>query len=164
MKENTKHDQPGRLDRQLAAAHDDPYRPKKKLSEPTVCPQCGLVFHDGHWQQAARPAKADKHLCPACHRTNDRFPAGYITLQGDFVASHRGDLLSLARSTEEKEKGQHPLQRIMEVNEQEGSINITTTDIHVARRIGEAIERAYEGNLDIKYGPEDYVVRVTWTR
>lgn len=164
MKKGFSHDKPQRFDRQLAEEHKDPYRPKTKLPEPTVCPQCGLVFRDGHWQQAAKMANAHEQLCPACQRSNDRFPAGYVTLHGPFVASHRDDLLKLARSTEEKEKGQHPLQRIMDVAESGESIEITTTDIHVARRIGEAIERAYEGALDVNYGPEDYVVRVTWTR
>jgi len=164
MKKTTKHNQPGRLDRQLAESHADPYRPRTKLREPTVCPQCGLVFHDGRWQEMAQPPHAEEHVCPACHRTNDRFPAGYVTLQGDFVAGHHQELVKLARSTEAAEKGQHPLQRIMDINEEDGQITITTTDIHVARRIGEAVHRAYEGDLSVNYGPEDYVVRVNWSR
>ena len=165
MKKGFSHDQPQRLDRQLAEEHKDPYRPKTKLPEPTVCPQCGLVFHDGHWQQLSRPAQAHEQVCPACHRINDRFPAGYVTLQGGFVGAHHDELVKLARTTEDKEKSQHPLQRIMDIEKQgDDKISITTTDIHVARRIGEAIERAYEGDLSVTYGPEDYVVRVTWTR
>lgn len=164
MKKGFSHGQPKRFDRQLAEEHKDPYRPKTKLPEPTVCPQCGLVFHDGRWRQSARPSQAHETVCPACHRINDRFPAGYVTLESDFVEQHRDELLKLARTTEEREKGQHPLQRIMEIEEQGNKITITTTDIHVARRIGEAIHSAYEGNLDVAYGPEDYVVRVTWSR
>jgi len=164
MKKGFSHGQPKRFDRQLAEEHKDPYRPKTKLPEPTVCPQCGLVFRDGRWQQSARPSQAHETVCPACHRINDRFPAGYVTLESDFVEQHRDELLKLARTTEEREKGHHPLQRIMEIEEQGNKITITTTDIHVARRIGEAIHGAYEGNLDVAYGPEDYVVRVTWSR
>ena len=74
------------------------------------------------------------------------------------------ELLTLARTTEDREKSQHPLQRIMDIDEKDNRITITTTDIHIARRIGEAIHSAYEGNLDVTYGPGDYVVRVTWTR
>jgi hypothetical protein len=103
-------------------------------------------------------------VCPACHRTNDRFPAGYVTLESEFVKEHRDELVKLARTTEQRERDQHPLQRIMEIKDEGNRIDITTTDIHVARRIGEAIHRAYEGNLDIKYGPEDYVVRINWSR
>lgn len=164
MKKGFSHDQPRRLDRQLAEDHKDPYRPKAKLPEPTVCPQCALVYHDGHWQVAARPDGAQESVCPACRRINDRFPAGYVTLESDFVKQHRDELVKLAHTTEQREKDQHPLQRIMEIKEEGNRIDITTTDIHVARRIGEAIERAYEGKLDINYGPEDYVVRINWTR
>jgi NMD protein affecting ribosome stability and mRNA decay len=165
MKKGVQHGQPKRFDRQLADEHNDPYRPKKKLPQPTVCPQCGIVFDEGRWQAMARPAgTVHEHLCPACHRINDRYPAGYVTLKGDFADKHRGEIMKLVRNTEERERGEHALQRIMEISEDGPEIAVTTTDVHLARRIGEAISRAYEGNLDIAYGPEDYVVRVTWSR
>ncbi len=41
---------------------------------------------------------------------------------------------------------------------------VTTTDIHTPRRIGAALERAYQGELDTEYGDEEYSVRVTWHR
>ena len=72
--------------------------------------------------------------------------------------------MNLVRNTEEREQGEHALQRIMEIDEDDSNIAVTTTDIHLARRIGEAISNAYEGNLDVNYGPEHYVVRVTWSR
>jgi hypothetical protein len=85
-------------------------------------------------------------------------------LRGDFADTHRREIMALVRNTEEREQGEHALQRIMEVDEDGPEIAITTTDIHLARRIGEVISHAYEGDLDITYGPEDYVVRITWTR
>ena len=165
MKKGVQHGQPKRFDRQMADEHNDPYRPKKKLPQPTLCPQCSLVFNDGRWQRTARPAGAvHEHVCPACRRMNDRFPAGYVTLQGEFVEQHRSEIVKLVRNTEEREQSEHALQRIMEINEDGSEIAVTTTDIHLARRIGEAIHNAYEGDLDVNYGPEDYVVRVTWSR
>jgi len=165
MKKGFQHGQPKRFDRQLSDEHNDPYRPKSKLPQPTVCPQCAIVFNEGRWQRMARPSGVvHEHLCPACHRTNDHFPAGYVKLQGDFVEAHRAELLKLIRNTEEREQGEHALQRIMDISEDGAEIAITTTDIHLAQRIGEAVKNAYEGNLDITYGPEDYVVRVNWSR
>lgn len=164
MKKAFSHNQPKRFDRQLADEHKDPYRPKGKLPEPTVCPQCALVFRDGHWQHAARPDNAHESVCPACGRSNDHFPAGYVTLESDYVEQHHDELMKLAHATEQREKDQHPLQRIMEIKEEGRKIEITTTDVHVARRIGEAICNAHGGELDINYGPEDYVVRVNWSR
>ncbi len=106
--------------------------------------------------RTAQPAGAvHEHLCPACRRINDRFPVGCVKLQGEFVEQHRREILKLVRNTEEREQGEHALQRIMEINEDGSEITVTTTDIHLARRIGEAINNAYEGDLDINYGPED---------
>lgn len=165
MKKAVQHGQPKRFDRQIADEHNDPYRPKKKLPQPSLCPQCSLVFDGGRWQRITpTPATDHKHLCPACRRMNDHFPAGYVTLQGEFVENHRREILTLVRNTEKREQEEHALQRIMDIGEDGPDIAVTTTDIHLARRIGEAICNAYEGDLDITYGPEDYVVRVTWTR
>ncbi len=76
-------------------------------------------------------------------------------MQGEFVEQHRLEIVKLVRSTEEREQGEHALQQIMEINEDCSEIAVTTTDTHLARRIGEAINNAYEGDLDINYGPED---------
>ncbi|MGH8679337.1 MAG: hypothetical protein ACREUQ_13435, partial [Burkholderiales bacterium] len=57
-----------RLDRSIEEAQHDPYRPRTKLPEPSVCPQCALVYHDGRWLETARPQQAAEHLCPACRR------------------------------------------------------------------------------------------------
>jgi hypothetical protein len=143
----------------------DPYKARKKLREPTACPQCGAVFQDGRWQWVKpRPAKAHQQLCPACHRTNDKYPAGELILGGDFVAGHKQEIVTLARHTEKAEKRQHPLQRIMAIDEKVDTIVITTTDIHLPRRIGHAIVDAYKGNLETHYDEGGYFVRMTWKR
>jgi hypothetical protein len=41
---------------------------------------------------------------------------------------------------------------------------VTTTDIHTPHRIGNALERAYQGELETHYGHDEYSVRVTWRR
>ncbi len=43
-------------------------------------------------------------------------------------------------------------------------MTITTTDLHLPRRIGEAFRRAYDGELTIDHEKKSYLVRVTWTR
>jgi hypothetical protein len=45
-----------------------------------------------------------------------------------------------------------------------GRIVITTTDIHLPRRIGHALVDAYKGELDTHYDEAGYFVRMTWTR
>jgi hypothetical protein len=153
-----------RRDRLIQERVHDPYQSRVKLREPTVCPQCAAVYQDGRWQWSEPPAPAYQELCPACHRSNDRYPAGTVTVSGSFVAAHKDEILGLARHQEQLEKGLHPMNRIMAIEEQAETILITTTDIHLPRRIGEALHRAYEGDLDFHYDEESYLIRVSWTR
>ena len=143
----------------------DPYKARGKLSEPTVCPQCAAVFAQGRWQRAdAPPQDAHRELCPACHRINDKFPAGELRLGGAFLAVHAKEIIALARNTEAAESREHPLQRIMAIDETGEGVVITMTDIHLARRIGHAIVAAYKGDLDTHYDEAGYFVRMTWKR
>jgi hypothetical protein len=41
---------------------------------------------------------------------------------------------------------------------------VTTTGIHVARRIGEALGRAYKGDLSYQYADGEKRIRVYWQR
>lgn len=140
------------------------YQIREKLPEPTVCPDCGLVFRKGRWTQGARPDRAHEHRCPACSRTRDKYPAGSITISGPFAGSHRAEVLGLARNEEAAERSEHPLARIMAVEEHADHVTITTTDLHLPRRIGEALHRAYDGELTINQEKKSYLVRVTWSR
>ncbi len=141
----------------------DAYTIKGKLPEPTACPTCNAVFHNGRWQWISVPADAHQHSCPACQRIHDHYPAGFLTLEGDFFSSHREEIIRLARHVEEKEKNEHPLQRIMAVEEQGNTTLITTTDIHLTRGIADAIHHAYQGHLEFHYNPEENLLRAHWS-
>ncbi len=154
-----------RTDRLIREHVHDPYKTRLKLPEPTVCPECGAVFHKGRWQWAEiMPTDAHEEMCQACHRTKDKYPAGTLTLAGGFIDDHKDEILHLVRNQEELEKGEHPLHRIMDIEEEPGRIVVSTTDIHLPRRIGEALHKAYEGELDFRYEAEAYFLRVNWTR
>lgn len=87
-----------------------------------------------------------------------------MTITGDFVLRHKDEILHLARHQEEQEKAEHPLHRIIDIEAQDGAIVVRTTDIHLPRRIGEALRHAYHGELDFHYEEEAYFIRVKWTR
>lgn len=140
----------------------DPYKRPQKLAEPTVCPQCGAVYLHGRWQWSQRPKEAEETLCQACLRTNDHYPAGVVTLSGTLAGQKKTEILHLARHQEEAEKTEHPMNRIIEVVEAPGEIVINTTDVHLPRRIGEAIHRAFHGTLDMHFDEKAHFVRVTW--
>lgn len=142
----------------------DPYMAKGKPTEPTVCPQCKTVFSDGRWQWIDPvPEGSNEESCPACRRIKDNIPAGFLKLGGEFFKKHREEILALARNKEESEKAEHPLKRIMNIEDDgEDGVVITFTDMHLPRGVGEAVKSAYEGDLDIQFS--DDIVRASWTR
>ncbi len=143
----------------------DPYKARHKLPSPSVCPQCDAVFLDGRWQWLDEvPEGASEEVCPACHRSNDKFPAGEIILSGPFFESHRDEIFSLVANTQRDQHAEHPLSRIIEIADRNGETVVTTTDIHLPRRVGHALEHAYKGKLDVHYNEEEYFVRIRWNR
>lgn len=150
------------LDHQIEEVRHDPYLQRDKPKEPALCPECGLVFHKGRWQRSAKPAGANMHLCPACHRIQDRYPAGFLTIAAPLLEAHRDEILRLVRNEEAREAAGHPLQRIMQIEEGKAGMVITTTDLHLARRLGESLHNAYQGKLSVQYSPNEYRVRVVW--
>lgn len=143
----------------------DPYRARMKWPEPTVCPDCGAVFHDGRWTWGDAPEGAEAHRCPACSRIHDRVPAGILVMGGDFLEAHRDEIMNLVHNQELKEKDEHPLERIMgEEQGDNGDTVLTFTGVHLTRAVGEALKRAYEGDLEIQFADSDAVMRVNWRR
>jgi len=116
-------------------------------------------------RNAARqaPANAHQETCPACHRIHDQYPAGFLTMRGVFFSAHRDEIMRLVHNHEKHERAEHPLKRIMAVEEKDGATLVTTTDIHLARGIGEALHHAYQGELQYHYNPEQNLLRVSWT-
>ncbi len=72
--------------------------------------------------------------------------------------------MNLLHHHESCERQEHPLQRIREVEEQEDGVMVTTTDIHLARGLGEAVHHAYQGHLEYHYNREQNLLRVHWLR
>jgi hypothetical protein len=142
----------------------DPYRTRGKWKEPSTCPECGAIFHNGHRQRGAAVPGAEQHRCPACQRIHDRVPAGQLTLSGPFFAEHREEILHLVRNTEAKARAEHPLERIMEIRHEADRIVVTFTDSHLTHGVGEALRHAYHGELDSHYTDEADLLRVTWSR
>ena len=151
-------------DRDIEEIRHDAYRERAKPPGSAACPVCGAVFDNGRWHWGPRPEHARDHVCPACLRVREHQPAGYVRLEGEFFQAHREELLQLVGNAEERARSEHVLERVMGIEHDRDGTNVTTTDIHLARRIGEALYRAYHGKLDVKYSPDEYLVRVTWSR
>lgn len=154
----------GRKDRILKQRRQDVYWEHQKWPEPTRCPDCGAVFMQGRWTWSEVSEAVHMVRCPACRRAADRYPAGYVELAGAFLQMHQKEILNLIRNLESQEKQSRPLERILQFEVQDGRCLLTTTGVHLARRIGEALARAYQGTLDFAYAEGDRVIRVHWHR
>jgi hypothetical protein len=153
-----------RRDRLVREKRHDTYKQRGKWREPTACMKCGSLFQDGRWSWSKPTKHADKVVCPACQRIADNYPAGHIEIRGTFFKGHSQELLNLIRSEEKLEMGQHPMERIISIIHENERTVVTTTGVHIARRIGEALSRAYQGNFSFQYGDEEKSVRVYWSR
>ena len=155
---------PARRDRLIQDARTDPYREDAKHPEPSACPDCGLAYRSGRWVRVEGKPFGAEVVCPACRRIRDDYPAGFVTLEGPSVGPERDALLALARNVEKREQAEHPLKRIIDVSDpgKADRIVIRTTDMHLARSIGDAIAHAHKGELDYDYPKEAAVLRVHW--
>lgn len=141
---------------------EDSYRVDTKLPDPTRCPGCGATFRKGRWTWKKSPPDANLQRCPACLRIHDHFPAGYVTLKGRFDPQRRIELLNLVKAREARAKAEHPLQRIISVENVADGIQVTTTDGHLARGIAHALHDAFHGTLDLTYSRDENLVRAIW--
>ncbi len=139
----------------------DPYLARHKPPDPASCPQCSAHFKKGRWQWGLAPEGAQPHLCPACRRIADNLPGGVVTLH-DVPQGLKDQIIGLIRNEEAAEEAEHPLNRIMALDDTEDEIVVHTTDIHLPRRIGEALKRAYHGALIMDFDGDGYFVRVDW--
>ena len=153
-----------RQDRLVQELEHDPYQASRKIKSPAVCPDCGAVYINGRWTWKGAATDAIEHVCPACRRIADRVPAAFLTLRGEFMHAHKDEILSLIQNYEAREQKEHPLKRIMEREESQDEIILSFSEAHLARGIGEALHKAYEGELHYDYSKGDIMLRVTWTR
>jgi hypothetical protein len=154
-----------RLDRLIEEYIHDPYFVREKYPDPSVCVSCGLLFRDGIFEWSdKRVENAAKMTCPACRRTHDNYEGGRVYLEGEFISKRKDEILNIIKNTEKLEKKYRPLERIISLVEESGRLTVATTYEHIARRIGEAVHRAYKGELKIQYPEMEKYIRVYWKR
>jgi hypothetical protein len=153
-----------RKDRLLEDYTHDPYFSKTKLHDPSVCEKCRVVFHHGIFDWITPPKDSPRMVCPACRRIMDGFEGGIVTLEGQFFEDHKQEIMNIVKNTENAQKARRPLDRIMKTIDSPARVEIKTTYEHLARRIGETVNSACKGNLNIQYVEGKKYVRVRWIR
>lgn len=137
-----------------------------------ICPRCGAVY-DGHkWVpepddelvKQVKKKSAKSELCPGDLRLEKGQVEGVVTLKGSFMREHKEDILNLIGRVERNGRSRNVAARIYEMKEDDGEFSIETTDEHLAERIGKEVEKAFKGDLEIKWQEKDRFVRVSWQR
>ncbi len=142
----------------------DPYRIGSRPQEPTKCPECRASFTAGRWSWNAAPKDSYLQLCPACRRTQDRFPAGYVTIRGKFLKEHRDEIVQFVTAHGEREKELRPLHRIMAIEDVHAGLQVTTTDPNLARGIAEALHEEFKGEMKLRHSRDENLLRALWQR
>ncbi len=151
-------------DRLIQEARHDTYRLRGKLPDPTLCSVCRACYMKGRWTWETPPAGAQETVCPACRRISENFPAGFVEVAGEFYKTHREEIHNLIENIQKRVMERRPLERIIAKKETLRGLVVTTTGVRIARLIGESLGRAYQGELQFKYGQGAKQIRVIWER
>ncbi len=149
----------------------DPYLAKVPPGDMAVCNKCSAIYHNKRWSLSERAAKmasqkkGHKFTCPACQKIKDGFAEGFVTLKGEFVKKNHDELICMIKNREKRAIYYNPLSRIMEIKtKRSGIIEVTTTTDKFAQRLGQLIQKAYNGTVEYKWSADTKVTRVVWTR
>ena len=157
--------------RRNLASSTDPYLPRRDPGEIEACSQCHALYQRRHWffdEEAYFHASMQKTtrmvLCPACQKIRDRYAEGQVTLQsGEFLRSHKDEILRLIHNEEERAKGINPLERIVDITESDGNLVVTTTNEKLAQRIGRTLKSTFQGQTTYQWS-EPKFLSVEWQR
>ena len=150
------------------------HRPARSMKEPAVCKICSAVYADRRWTAAGEASGAEKHkpwrpsqmtVCPACAQASTGEPRGFVFLDGVFFMTHQDEIENLLRNEAERAADDNPLARILDWKRGQGHrLTVTTTTEHLAQRLGHALQKAFDGEVQYGFSHENKLARVTWQR
>ena len=148
------------------------YRQELGSKEPGLCTKCGTIYIGKRWLLDEAESKrlieeeslVTRLTCPACQRMADNNPAGIVTLSGSYLLTHEDEILNVIKNTETKSRLKNPLGRIMEINQENNVLTISTTEDKLAQKLGREIYKAHKGELHYQWSHDQHYVRVNWTR
>lgn len=145
----------------------DVYLNDKPSSEPARCPVCGNIYLKKQWyrpeqKQIPEDANTISYTCPGCSKVQDGYYYGELTVSGRFIREHHEEISNLIQNKVHEVQKDNPLSKLVQVEVDGDQLKLRTTNSKLAEHIGRALERAYEGDLDIDRS--EYITRVRWTR
>ena len=127
----------GRRDRLIKTRRHDTYRRRAKPIAGTTCSRCHATVKAGRWCWDGGPTLTHS-TCPACQRIMDKLPAGHVEITGDFFGANRLEIVHLIQNVTNRESAEHPLERLMDMVDDDGRTVLTTTGIHISSGLSPA--------------------------
>jgi len=149
------------------------HRAAKAAPGPRVCRTCGSAYLKRRWVKADR---APAHLfsptqppletvCPACRMVAEGTWRGELRISGAFPAAHKDEIEHLLRAEAQRAGEDNPLARITTTTPRgRQGLTVRTTTEHLAKRLGQALAKAYDGTAHYEFSHENKFAHVTWTR
>lgn len=144
------------------------------MKEPAVCKVCGATYANRRWtltecestvgnENHSRPSLMT--VCPACKQASTGEPRGFVFLDGAFFTNHQDEIENLLRNEAERAAEDNVLARILDWKKGDGHrLTLTTTTEHLAQRLGHALEKAFDGEVNFDFSHENKLARVNWQR
>lgn len=137
-----------------------------------ICPNCGAIWDGDRWVPEPDKVLLEEfskrervtELCPGDLRIQKRQVEGVVTLKGGFLASHIDEIKNLVGRVARDGRRRNVAARVLRTAEEDGAMVIETTDEHLAERMGKEVEKAFKGELEIKWQKKSTFARVTWRR
>ncbi len=130
---------------------------------PSRCPECGLPYGGARFGWGGGKPGAHAERCPACGQVHDEFPGGTVILRGPVFGRRRKEVLEWVAAVETRIDRDHPGKLIESIEPREAEVLVRTSDARVARRIGDALCKAFGGALEYRYPHPPTVLNVEWT-
>lgn len=151
--------------------YGDPYLLDLKPDEVAVCRECRSVFAGGRWRlegdavaEVKQARGCTEVLCPACQKIRDHVPGGVLNISGEFARSHSEEIVNLINHENAMAMKINPLERIMDIESEDQGMVVYTTNEKLAQKIGRALKKAYDGQVEYKWPEDGKLVRVNWHR
>lgn len=151
--------------RGVAARNPSVLTRARKAGGALVCAECGVVQHRGRWSWGKPPlVELTEGRCPACERVRQHYPAGILSVPADRFtdAKDRKDVLALIRNVEKAERPEHPLERLMAIEDSNGRLVVSTTGVHLARQLAHSLAKHFHAKPSIRYADGEGLVHVNW--
>lgn len=132
-------------------------------TSPTECVDCGVVYYDGRWRWGVAPEHAREGRCPACKRIAEQRPAAWIVLT-KAVAEHQANALQLIEEGAEQARALHPLRRLMGRQMGTEGLELSFTDMRLARELALTVQHAFHAQLTYHYDAQAQQLRIVVTQ